>query len=207
MKVRCNNVIDCSDRSDEKVCEPLSIDNEEYRKAFPPFSGSNKTIINIRFSIYDISHIDELGMTFTSEVGIFLKWRDERIIFSNLAQGKNLLSKKWQDQIWLPSLYFSNTNDNKDILSSMYEVAITPYGQSTHNKISDLNEANTFKGEENDLELTSWNELPFKCNFELWRYPFDVQRCSVNVKISIEMKNYTILNPNTIEITYAGTYL
>ena len=207
MKVRCNDVFDCSDRSDERVCEPLSIDNEEYRKAFPPFTGSNKTIINIRISIDDISHIDELAMTFTSEVGIFLRWRDERITFSNLAQSKNLLSKKWQDQIWLPSLYFANTNDNKDILSSMYEVAITPYGQSTHNKISDLNEANTFKGEENDLELTSWNELPFKCNFELWRYPFDVQRCSVNVKISIEMRKYTILNPNTIEITYAGTYL
>jgi hypothetical protein len=207
LKVRCNDVIDCSDRSDERVCEPLSIDNEEYRKAFPPFTGSNKTIINIRFHMYDISHIDELAMTFTSEVGIFLKWRDERIIFSNLAQGKNLLSKKWQDQIWLPSLYFSNTNDNKDILSSMYEVAITPYGQSTHNKISDLNEANTFKGEENDLELRSWIELPFKCNFELWRYPFDVQQCSVIVKISTEMRNYTILNPHTIGITYAGKYL
>ena len=158
--------------------------------------------------MYDISYIDELAMTFTSEVVIYLRWRDERIIFSNLAQSRNLLSKDWQDQMWLPSLYFSNTKDNKDILSGTYQaVAIIPYGQPTHNKVSDLNEANTFKGEETELELESWNELPFKCNFELWRYPFDVQRCSVILKISPEMRNYTILNSNNIKLTYQGTYL
>ena len=205
MKVRCNNVIDCSDRSDERVCEPLRIDNEEYRKTFPPFTGSNKTIINIGINIESIETIDELAMTFMSEVLIFLRWRDQRITFSSLAERKKVLSKFWRDQIWLPPLYFSNTKGNQQILSgSPIEVAIVPHGQPSLNDISELHEKNTFKGEENDLELRSSNALTFKCNFELWRYPFDVQQCSVDVKIPYELRNYTLLNP--IEVTYEGMF-
>ena len=144
-------------------------------------------------------------MTFTSEVRISVRWRDQRIIFRNLAQGKKVLSKVWHDQIWLPPLYFSNTKENKQILNGNYvEVAIIPHGQPLFNKISELNEANLFRGEENDLELFSVNELTFKCNFELWNYPFDVQHCSANVKIPSELRNYTILNP--IEFIYTGTF-
>ena len=144
-------------------------------------------------------------MTFTSEVRISVRWRDQRIIFRNLAQGKKVLSKVWHDQIWLPPLYFSNTKENKQILNGNYvEVAIIPHGQPLFNKISELNEANLFKGEENDLELFSVNELTFKCNFELRNYPFDVQHCSANVKIPSELRNYTILNP--IQFIYTGTF-
>ena len=149
-------------------------------------------------------------MTFTSEVGIVLRWRDERITFRSLdflnqMWIKEELSKVWHDQIWLPPLYFSNAKGNKGILSGNFNaVAIIPRGQPTLNKISELNEENIFKGEENDLELESWNELAFKCSFELWRYPFDVQRCSVNIKVPPELRNYIILDP--INITYTGIF-
>ena len=205
MKARCNNVFDCLDESDESVCEPFSIDKKKYSKTFPPFTGSKKTIINIKIAVYEISNIDELAMTFTSEVQIFLTWRDERITFRNLGHSKKLLSKDWHDQIWLPPLYFGNSKGSALILSSNFiKVFIIPLGQPLLNKISELNEANIFKGEENDLELSSWKELTFKCNFELWRYPFDIQKCSVEVSIPIELRNYTLLNP--IEFKYTGIF-
>ena len=203
MKTRCNDVFDCNDGSDESVCVPLTIDEKNYRKTFPPFTGSNKSVINIGINIESIETIDELAMTFMSEVIIFLRWRDQRITFRSLAQSKKVMSKVWRDQIWLPPFYFSNNKGNQEILSgSPIEVAIVPHGLPLLNEISELHEKNTFKGEENDLELRSWNALAFKCNFELWRYPFDVQQCSVDVENPYELRNYTLLNP--IEVTYKG---
>ena len=79
---------------------------------------------------------------------------------------------------------------------------IIPHGQPLMNKRSELNEANIFKGVENDLELSSWSAQTYQCDFELWRYPFDVQDCSVDVKIPPELRNFTVLNP--IEFIYSG---
>ena len=144
-------------------------------------------------------------MTFTSEVQIYLTWRDERITFRNLPQSRKLLSKEWHDQIWLPPLYFSNTKGSELVLSGNFiKVFIITCGKPLLNKISELNEANIFKGEENDIELLSWNEFTFKCNFNLWSYPFDVQDCSVDVKIPMELRNETILN--ITNFAYTGSF-
>ena len=143
-------------------------------------------------------------MTFTSEVRIFLRWRDERITFRNLAQSKEVLSKVWHDQIWLPPPFFQNAKGNNwEILSGYNQVSIIPLDQPLINKISELNEANIFKGEETGIEVNSWSEQTFSCNFELQNYPFDVQDCSVDVHIPTELRNYTILNPT--EFIYAGS--
>ena len=81
-------------------------------------------------------------------------------------------------------------------------MVIIPHGQPLINKRSELDEANIFKGEENDLELGSWSAHTHQCDFELWRYPFDVQDCSVDVKIPNELWNFTVLNP--MEFIYTG---
>ena len=142
-------------------------------------------------------------MTFTSEVRISVGWRDQRIIFRNLVQGKKVLSKVWHDQIWLPPLYFANAKgDDWEVLSGYNQMVIIPHGQPLINKRSELDEANIFKGEENDLELGSWSAQTYQCDFELWRYPFDVQDCSVDVKIPNELWNFTVLNP--MEFIYTG---
>ena len=117
MERRCDHVFDCSDGSDEDQCKPLEIDEESYKKTFPPFLRSLKTEVRIELKIDAISKINELTNTFKANVNIELKWVDNRIIFNNLEKNANFLDRFWQDQIWLPPLYFSNTEERVPILT------------------------------------------------------------------------------------------
>ena len=50
LEQRCDNIFDCSDRSDELNCELLIID-EDYEKIFPPISRTGKTEVELSMKI------------------------------------------------------------------------------------------------------------------------------------------------------------
>ena len=198
---RCDNVFDCSDESDEDNCEPLEIDEKNYRKTFPPFLRSHNTEVRLGLFIQQISQIDELAKTFKGELYIRLKWRDHRITFNNLEKnGSNILNRFWEDQIWLPPFYYSNTVDDVPILmGNRVRVEIKRQGEPKGNDVSRINEEYQFSGKENELNLVAKDELIYKCNFELSWFPFDAQHCSIIIAIPNELRKYTTLIPYKVE--------
>ena len=46
-----------------------------------------------------------------------------------------------------------------------------------------VHEDRIYKGSKNDLQVTSYTESYFRCNFDLRNYPFDAQKCSIDLKI------------------------
>ena len=204
LKDRCNRVFDCSDGSDENNCKPFWVDDESYRKAFPPYSRFEKTDIFISVTVYSIKKIDEIAMNFRAETKVEVQWRDYRISFNNLANNGNFLNKFWSEQIWLPPLYFSNTNDDVHIIEgSSFIVEVLRQGAPKYNDL-DLDEGMIYHGKENNLLLTSKDECTFRCEFELSRFPFDVQHCSINIKTPYAIRNGTALKPMTLN--YLGMY-
>ena len=206
MEERCNNFLDCKDGSDEDSCETLIIDQSSYRKRMPPISRSKKVHISVSITVKSFTNIDELAMIFKADLNIKLQWRDERIKFKNLAQNGNFLSHDKQDEIWIPRVYFSNTEGNVPIANgaSMEIMVFRQQGLPEKYDKSELNEGSTYNGAENDLVLTSMLEPKFKCLFELTNFPFDTQYCSIDIERFPEFRNYTVIIPK--ELTYQGDF-
>ena len=201
---RCDNVFDCSDESDEDNCELLEIDKKNYKKTFPPFLGSHKTEVRVELKISAISKIDELANTFKAEVQIELKWNDHRIIFNNLVEkNRNFLDRFWQDQIWLPPLIFKNTEERVPILMGKeVRVEVLRQGEPKKCEVSQMHEGNQFSGDKNELQLVAKDVLFYNCVFELSWFPFDVQHCSIDIRIPKQLRDYTTLIP--YRVVYKG---
>ena len=201
LKQRCNNLFECSDRSDEDNCEPLLIDNRNYRIILPPELEKKKTEIFVHVELHGITDIDQISMTFRGDIRLRLQWRDPRLKFKDLGSNETFLNKHWLDQIWLPPLILSNTIGNVPISrDEPVVVKILKQGPYVHNDITDLHEGTLFLGNENDLQLDGEYEHTFKCLFELKRFPFDTQNCSVNIKIPHEIKKYIKLKPRDLNL-------
>ena len=204
MTRRCDKVYDCNDGSDERNCDPIEIDEEIYRKILPPLTRlDKKTVIGVTMDIRRINEINEILMKFQAEVKITFQWKDHRITFRNLAKEGNFLNKFWQSQIWMPPITFSNMEENlKVALIGDVNVEIQRKGNGSPNPITDLDEGQRFRGDENDIILTSLQEGHLFCLFELSKFPFDTQECSIDLHIPIEIRNYITLEPK--KLIYSG---
>ena len=88
---RCDNKLDCNDKSDETNCERITIDRANYQKVIPPILDKGRTNISIEMDIYSVSNIDELAMSFNAEVRINLQWTDPRHDYKHLKNKANFL--------------------------------------------------------------------------------------------------------------------
>jgi hypothetical protein len=132
-----------------------------------------------------INHFDEMDMTFTARFSIQLKWYDWRVTFYNLKLSKdnfNYIGNSDVEKLWLPRLIFSNCVNEAylkfDDLSSVISKRIGP---STLNSPEEIQENESFEGDSNPLVYNRTYELELECNFQLEKYPFDYQRCSIDV--------------------------
>ena len=85
-------------------------------------------------------------------------------------------------------------------------VEIKRLGKAEPTKVTELDEGNVFKGDENDLLLYTLHKHNFCCLFELSKFPFDVQKCSIDINVPNEIRNYVALHPKMLN--YSGnTYI
>jgi hypothetical protein len=211
LTLRCNKEFDCADGSDEGYCEPVAIDEKSYIKIYPPTMKDKESTITLKMDIHSIQSIDEIAMEFRAEVSVLLQWRDQRITYKNLAKENNVLDRVWTNQIWLPHLAFSNTELNKRISiddegDDSVMVKIIKKGLPESNDLNYLNEGNKFNGSENDLQLSVTHQCNFRCKFDLAEFPFDVQKCSIDIQMPFEYRNlardHLTIEPK--EVAYLG---
>ena len=190
INLRCDQVSDCRDKSDEESCKILLLD-AGYKKRVPPMSSNQskrdpaKVFVGIR--ILKVVDIDEENSFKEIQFRITLKWKEMRASYYNLKKDAflNILSEKNLEQLWLPEVIYENT-DQKDStrIGKDWEwkttVVVIREGNFSRGGLSMVNEVEIFEGRENNISMRQTYTRKFQCAMELARYPFDVQ---VNGKV------------------------
>ena len=95
MEERCNQIMDCKDKSDENKCK-LIVFEENYNKNVPPFTISNKdqslvpAKVTVSTQLENVLAISEFSHTIDLKIGITLKWYENRVVYHNLKEKEAL---------------------------------------------------------------------------------------------------------------------
>ena len=97
MTERCDQIIQCQDKSDEDKCS-LLVFEESYNKLVPPIKSFNPTdnsiipvSVKVSTSLRNVLEISESTHTIDLKLGISLEWYDNRVLFYNL-KGEDALN-------------------------------------------------------------------------------------------------------------------
>ena len=86
LRDHCNLEIDCKDRSDERKCNYLA-PNVDYQSQLVPRDPSRKPInVAMNVTILTIPVIDTVGLTFSVDFLLGMKWKDLRLGFYNINE-------------------------------------------------------------------------------------------------------------------------
>ena len=122
MDKRCDQIVDCTDKSDENDCA-LLVFEESYNKKVPPFTldKTNNTLtpvmVKVSTSLRNVLEIAEFSHTIDLKFGITLEWFENRVLYHNLktSVALNVLSDTEVGMLWIPYIIFRNTDNDEAV--------------------------------------------------------------------------------------------
>ena len=195
---------DCPDQSDEADCDLLQLDddyrNDEllyistylsnyllsiYRnELFPRSPDNNALLIYVSVEILALPEIDTLGLTFTADFDLMMRWVDQRLVFFDLrgTAELNSLSSKVQRNIWSPKLSFTNakiiggTLVDDTTTTVIARKCLCPAPDDVRMAV----ESNVYEGIKSNILQKREYFIDWTCDYNLLFYPFDTQVCHIS---------------------------
>ena len=99
MEERCNQIMNCKDKSDEINCNLIALE-DNYSKNVPPFKINPKdqsltpAVVEVSTQLMNVLAISEFSHTINLKIGITLRWYENRVSYHNLKteEALNVLS-------------------------------------------------------------------------------------------------------------------
>ena len=186
MDKRCNQLTECPDKSDEKGCNLLVLE-ESYNKNIPPISSSKegeilKVHVLVSIDLLNLVRINRESHYIEFQFRIKLEWKEKRATYQNLkdTESLNILMQEDVERLWLPEVIYENTDQQESTrLGTIWEwktiVIVKKEGDFNRNDLSFVDEAEIFRGSENSLIMNQTYTHEFQCLYNLKHYPFDTQ--------------------------------
>ena len=115
MEKRCNQLSDCRDKSDEKNCKVLVLE-EGYNKFVPPIDLKDlMTNVSLSLDLLKLVDINEDDYSIEIQFQITLKWKENRATYHNLKSTDNLNALTQEDikSLWIPEVIYENTDQKE----------------------------------------------------------------------------------------------
>ena len=215
MEERCDQLVHCLDKSDEENCKLLMLENS-YNKRVPPIATAGNTLVpatvTISITLMKVVAIKEVEHKIDLQFGISLSWNENRAKYYNLKDMSSLnsFSDDEFERLWLPYVIYDNT-DMKEAVQLVEgvktTVVVTRDGDFTRSGLESADEIEIFQGAENMLTMRQTYSKEFQCEYQLYRYPFDKQVCSIDLTVqeldlnTVELIPSIVLMESQIELT------
>ena len=184
---RCNNINDCRDKSDEGHCRRVKKKGTYQKFIVPPpalGSGDERIDVGISVDIESIMEINEVEGIFQVQFNLLMKWVDSRLSFLNLKDDitLNTFLPSEKEDIWVPELVFYNTEERpSSIVDETASMKVSKEGDFTPAGIEENENIQYFQGSDNPILLRRFYNSRFLCDYKMQWYPFDVQRCNLDL--------------------------
>jgi len=204
---RCNLVVDCPDKSDEKDCDILRLDEDYRGELFPRELDNSALVVYINISILAFPKIDTLDLFYTADFVLSMRWRDPRLVWYDLrgATDLNSLDKQKQTKIWSPELSFTNAKiiggSKVDSISSTLVLRV---GQPAPDNIERALEANVYAGVDSYIIMSREYFIDWTCDYDLIYYPFDTQVCKMVFDMTGVTRQYVDMDVDYDGVEYTG---
>ncbi|CAG2118615.1 unnamed protein product, partial [Medioppia subpectinata] len=135
-----------------------------YNYLVAPVVNNTAVQIDVSLSLLSFRSIKEKSLSFEVEVFLHQYWSDVRLRSPTGVDTKTKirLNKSWKDKLWTPDTYFPNAIDGSvsNIMDPIVYLTIE-------------NQTKVFMA----VKMT----LEFSCDMNFAKYPFDTQKCSLEL--------------------------
>ena len=201
MDQRCNQMPDCRDKSDERNCKILVLE-DGYNMEVPPITSNDPVHVSVSIDLLKLVDIDEEDYSIEIQFEITLNWKEKRATYNNLKRHNSLnaLSQSDIEMLWLPEVIYENTDQKETTRLGEFGngewktkvVVKREVENGTMSGLESVDETEIFKGSENSLVMNQTYTHTFQCNYKHSYYPFDIQ---VKMCFNLSFTTYFRLAP------------